>query len=139
MILIAAIDDTYGMMFNHRRQSQDRVLRQRILHLTAGHTLWMNTYSAKQFDAELSPNIKISEMFLNEAQVGDFCFIENSAALPYERKVEKIVLYRWNRIYPGDFYFDIPLKAHGWKCRRTTDFPGNSHTCITEEVWSKEM
>ena len=27
MIVIACLDDNGGMMFNHRRQSQDRVLR----------------------------------------------------------------------------------------------------------------
>ena len=31
MILIVCIDDNKGMMFNHRRQSQDGVLRRHIL------------------------------------------------------------------------------------------------------------
>ena len=137
MILIAAADDSYGMMFNHRRQSQDRVLRQRMLELTAGHTLWMNAYSTKQFAKDTAPNIRISEAFLDEAHTGEYCFIEDMAALPYEAKVEKIVLYRWNRAYPGDFYFDIPLEAHGWKSVQATDFPGSSHACITEEQWIK--
>ena len=30
MILIASVDDNMGLMFNHRRQSRDRLLRQRI-------------------------------------------------------------------------------------------------------------
>ena len=49
MIIIAAVDDRNGMMFNHRRQSQDKVLREKILSLTAGKLLWMDHYSAKQF------------------------------------------------------------------------------------------
>ena len=36
MILIVCVDDHNGMMFNHRRQSQDRVLRADILELTDG-------------------------------------------------------------------------------------------------------
>lgn len=137
MILITAIDDTYGMMFNHRRQSQDRVLRQRILHLTAGHTLWMNAYSARQFTRDSAPNIRVSEAFLDEADTGESCFVENLSALPYEAKIEKIILYRWNRTYPGDFFFDIPLEEHGWKSIQTSDFPGSSHERITEEILYK--
>lgn len=137
MILIAAIDDSYGMMFHHRRQSQDRILRQRILQLSAGHTLWMNAYSAKQFAQDITSNIRISDTCLEKAANGDYCLIENLTALPYESKVEAILLYRWNRTYPGDFYFDIPLEAHDWKLIQTTDFSGSSHDRITEERWVK--
>ena len=49
MIIIASVDDNMGMMFNHRRQSQDRVLREHILEATKDGKLWMNHYSAKQF------------------------------------------------------------------------------------------
>ena len=45
MILIVCVDDHNGMMFNHRRQSQDRILRADILELTGGKKLWMNAYS----------------------------------------------------------------------------------------------
>lgn len=41
MILIVCVDDHNGMMFNHRRQSQDRILRGDILELTEGKILWM--------------------------------------------------------------------------------------------------
>ena len=36
MIVIACLDDNGGMMFNHRRQSQDRVLRAHIAALVGG-------------------------------------------------------------------------------------------------------
>lgn len=42
MILIACVDDRAGIAFNHRRQSSDSVVRDRILELTAGSRLWMN-------------------------------------------------------------------------------------------------
>ena len=44
MIVIACVDDKMGMLFNHRRQSQDSVLRKRILQITAGKILWMSRY-----------------------------------------------------------------------------------------------
>ena len=49
MKIIVCVDNQNGMMFNHRRQSQDRALRKRILELTGGKKLWMNAYSQKQF------------------------------------------------------------------------------------------
>lgn len=52
MILIVCVDDHNGMMFNHRRQSQDRILRGDILELTEGKILWMDAYSKKQFVEE---------------------------------------------------------------------------------------
>lgn len=47
MIVIACLDDNGGMMFNHRRQSQDRMLRAHIAALVGDARLWMNHYSAE--------------------------------------------------------------------------------------------
>lgn len=137
MILIACVDDKFGMLFNRRRQSQDRMLRERVLQLTDGKTLRMNEYSRKQFgDAEI-PQIQVSETFLQEAGKGDYCFLETLDPAPYEKSIEQIVLYKWNRVYPADVYFTISLQEHSWKLTQTTDFAGASHETITEEVYTK--
>ena len=49
MKLILFLDARGGMLFNHRRQSQDRYAREYILKMTEGARLLMNPYSAKQF------------------------------------------------------------------------------------------
>ena len=54
MIWIAIVDNSMGMLFNHRRQSRDRVLVQRILEITRGHAFWMSAYTAALFEP-LSP------------------------------------------------------------------------------------
>ena len=129
MILVCCVDNQMGMTFNHRRQSQDRVLRQRILEL-AGGMLWMNGYSARQFTDALD-TIIIDEHCLENCPNGAYCFVEN---LPVrDLKPEQILLYRWNRIYPADTYFDFPLE--GWNLCGTVDFSGSSHERITEEVY----
>ena len=46
MIVITCLDQKNGMMFNHRRQSQDCVLREHVAKLVANVPLWMNHYSA---------------------------------------------------------------------------------------------
>lgn len=135
MILIACVDNHMGMFFNRRRQSQDRVLRQRILDRTADSRLWMDTYSAKQFADAAAPQIQVAEDFLQKALPGEFCFVEDQAVRPFERQIEKIILYKWNRTYPADQYFDVPLA--NWKLKNATDFQGSSHDAITEEVYCR--
>ena len=49
MIVVAVVDDNMGMMFNKRRQSKDRALRERILALAGKGKLWMNEYTYQQF------------------------------------------------------------------------------------------
>lgn len=135
MIIITCVDNRMGMLFNHRRQSQDRILREHILKQTGNAKLLMNSYSANQFE-ETAP-IHIDENFLSNAAPADICFVENCAIAPFESLITRIVLYKWNRNYPADRYFDIPLAEHGWHLISTNDFKGSSHEKITEEVYTK--
>lgn len=79
-------------MFNHRRQSQDRVLRAHIAALVGDARLWMNHYSAQQFDAESIQHLNVDDAFLQEAVDGDYCFVEDAALAPFERWIEKIII-----------------------------------------------
>lgn len=137
MILILCVDDNNGMMFNHRRQSRDKVLSAHILNIVKNDPLWMNAYSASLFNMN-EANIIVDEAFLSQAGEGDYCFVENIDITPYEEKVEKIILYKWNRDYPDDFYFTLPLAEHGWNLTETNDFAGYSHEKITEEIYTRE-
>ena len=129
MVAIVCVDDNNGMMFNHRRQSQDRVLRKHILSQIGTSRLWMNAYSAKQFaDAEPS-RLKVCEDFLEQAGNGDFCFVEDQDLLLYLNRIEGIILYKWNRAYPADFWFEVDLSS--WKLEETEEFSGSSHEKIT--------
>lgn len=78
MIVITCLDQKNGMMFNHRRQSQDSVLREHVAKLVANVPLWMNHYSASQFDTESIPNLNIDDAFLQEAAQGEYCFVEDA-------------------------------------------------------------
>lgn len=131
------VDDNGGTMFNHRRQSQDRVLRDHILKLVGSAPLWMSPYSASQFAAEEQRRIKLTDQPLQSAGDGEFCLVEGEPLMPYETQLELVVLFRWNRVYPADTYFDIPLGEHGWNLVKTSKFPGYSHEEITEEVYRK--
>ena len=130
---IVCVDDRMGMLFNHRRQSQDRILREYLLQLVGENRLLMNEYSGKQFNP--AENICISPNFLEEAREEDFCFIEDQPLLPYTEQLDSLILCRWNRNYPGDFFLDLDLS--GWKLTSSEEFPGSSHDKITVEVYEK--
>lgn len=136
MIVCAAIDDNLGMMFNNRRQSQDKILREHMIHMCSGSTLWMNEYSKSQFEAPLPEYVVADDDFLEKAGEDDYCFVENAPLASYEASIQKIILFRWNRAYPADTYFDIPLSEHGWELISVAEFEGNSHKNITKEEWS---
>lgn len=132
MILIVCLDDRDGMTFLGRRQSQDRLLRSRVLQLTEGSVLWMNGYSARQF-AEPADHLRVSELPLTDAGAGEYCFAEN-VELGVVRP-EKLIIYRWNRHYPSDVRFPVSEFVKGLELLSSADFPGSSHEKITEEVY----
>ncbi len=139
MNVIVVVDDRGGMLFNHRRQSQDRVLREAIVRLSEGKTLWMNRYSAGQFrDFDGKAEIRVAEDFLDRAAAGDVCFVETCPLHPYMDRIGGVVLFRWNRSYPGDFYFDLDLSDRGWTLTRTEELRGSSHEKITMEEYCRE-
>lgn len=137
MIIIVAVDDRNGMAFNHRRQSQDRVLREKILSMTAGKRLWMNHYSEKQFQSHTAAHVNVDDNFLNEAAPGEYCFVEDKPIAPYEKWVEQIILFKWNRAYPGDLHFDIDVNGSDWHLEHSEEFAGSSHEKITMEVYGR--
>ena len=133
MTLVACIDEGGGMLFNHRRQSQDRVMRQRIAQMSRGARLLMSPYTARQFGLDLPSNAVICENLLGEALPADFCFVEDTDPAALESLADKIVLYRWNRAYPRDTLFPIDLEQ--WTQVHSERFQGSSHDDITEEVY----
>ena len=116
-----------------KRQSQDRVLREKVLEIANGSRLLMNSYSAKQF--ENGDGIIVDDVFFNNAGQGDFCFVEDKEIT--SENVESFYIFNWNRKYPGDLFFNVDLKAEGFKKIKKEEFQGNSHDKITLEIYSR--
>ncbi len=71
MIVMVCLDDRNGMMFNHRRQSQDRVLRGEMLAQAGDRPLLVTPYTARQFSAEDQTRLRILEDPLAAAGPGE--------------------------------------------------------------------
>ena len=134
MRVAVCVDEEYGMLFGGRRQSKDRLLRAQLLGAAGEGSLWMNAYSAKQFEEE--PAIRVAEDFLEQAEPADLCFVENTDLAPYAGKIRQLIVYRWNRRYPATAWFPVALFENRWKLESSTDFPGSSHDVITQEIYS---
>lgn len=131
MKIVVCLDDHDGMLFAGRRQSKDSALRRRVLELVSDGILWVNAYTAGQFEEQ--GNIRCDEDFLEKAAAGDCCFVENVDITPYLDKIKGVILYRWNRRYPADVAFPVSLFADRWQLESREEFPGSSHESITEE------
>ena len=135
MIAIVCIDDNGGMMFNNRRQSRDSILIDKITEITKGSKLWINKYSYSLFEDKNMSNINVDESFVLEAANGEYCFVENVSLKDYEKWIEKMIVFKWNRVYPKDFEFELDLSK--WKLAESSEFQGSSHDKITMEVYVK--
>lgn len=133
MTIIICADDRNGLLFNSRRLSRDSAVCDSILEICQGNPLWMNAYSASIFPRNVS-NIRVSENFLEEMREGEFCFIENTDISAISVRAKNVVIYRWNRSYPADVGLPENL-LYGRKRLSSVDFAGNSHLCITREVY----
>ena len=141
MRMICCVDDCMGMMFHHRRQSRDRILIRDIVTMCRGCKLWAAPYSEKILKEGTDEGIERCEIiidadFLEKAGKEDFCFVEEGLPLQYEETISQIILYRWNRKYPADVYFEIELDH--WKMTGSREFPGSSHEKITKEIYKKK-
>ena len=135
MIVMVCVDDKNGMMFNKRRQSQDRLLRQHMLELAGDKKLWMNAYSRKQFPKEDESRIAVAENGFQNIRSGEYCFLEDEDPAQYKEQIEELILFHWNRIYPADLFCTLDLSE--WKRKTTEEFAGSSHEKITQEWYVK--
>lgn len=134
MELILCIDDDFGMMFNHRRQSQDRILRKHIMN-NWSH-VYMTEYSKKIFETEeLLPGFSVSIWKSGEALPQDVTlFIEDPDDL---QDAELLIIYCWNRRYPSDKKLPAGFLDH-YAMISEQDFAGSSHDKITERKYIKK-
>lgn len=132
--LIACVDDRMGMMFNHRRVSQDKAVLEDICDICGKNVLWAAPYSEKLFEDQ-DVCLRISEDFLSLCKEGEFCFLEDRSIGKCEEEFEQIILYFWNRKYPADVRMDLEMES--WGLKEELEFVGNSHEKITRKRYDR--
>lgn len=134
MTIAVCVDNRGGMLFNGRRLSRDRELVADLLALAGDAPVRAAPFSAALFNGARK-RVDVGDDFLDAAGAGDVCFVENVAAAPYMDRVERFVIYRWNRDYPSDTRLDVQPEEYGLNLAESRDFAGSSHKIITREVY----
>lgn len=137
MIIAVCIDGRGGMLFNRRRQSQDRAQREDLLQFCGGRRLWIAPYSAPLFGERAG--IEVDEALLTKAAEGEVCFVENQPIAPAAERIEAMVLYDWDRAYPADVHLDFDPAAAGFTLKEERTFPGTSHEKIIRKIYQREV
>jgi len=136
MRVALCIDDKNGMLFNHRRQSRDRVLIADLLASVGEGRLYITPFSQKLLEP-YGVELTVSENMLCEAEKDDLCFVEDLPLSGVAHKIDELIIYRWNRVYPADVYFDVDIEKESFRLTETVDFEGSSHEKITKETYRK--
>lgn len=137
MTVIICVDNNGGILFNGKRQSKDRALRKYLLDIVEKEKcrIAMSSYTYSQFkEDERKEIIDVKERFSFDE---DYIFFEQAIPISWE-KVNNLILCCWNRDYPADEYFNLPI---GVECilQKTEEIVSDSHTLTIEtyEVHTK--
>lgn len=135
MTIYVCLDDKNGMLFNRRRQSRDAAVLQDIRSGTPG-PLTIAPFSEKLIRDEQIPYVLVPETPGTLPPDAHF-FMETAAADGIVPTADTVVIYRWNRRYPADTYWNTDLAAYGFTLTETAEFSGSSHEKITKEVYTR--
>lgn len=145
MKIIVCIDKNNGMLFNNRRTSRDREVIKDIVNNYSDANIWVKEYSKELFEDYFDDNnlgslednnIVVDEQYLLKIEDKDYCFIEDREIINYTDKVEKVIIYRWNRDYPADVYYEFDNNQ--FSLEETSEIKGYSHDIITKEIYVRK-
>lgn len=127
MTLILWTGNNGELLFNRRRCSQDRAVVADILTNYPPSALRVSAYSSPLF-----PGVKTVTQL---SEVGaDVLFLEDLPLPPALISANKLIVYRFDRIYPADVRLQIPAD---FTLTDSRTFAGFSHEKITREVYVK--
>jgi len=136
MTVFVCVDERGGMTFMNRRVSSDRIITADIEKTVGDGMLYISDFSEHLFEESNISVMSVPEPLLSAAE-GDFAFIENFSLVPFAEKINKLIIYNFNRRYPFDFSLDINPLSDGFRLSEKYDFKGNSHDKITKEIYIK--
>lgn len=137
MKAIIILDKNNGMSFNHRRQSRDSEIINKLGEIIKDSNILMHPYSLSLFENTTKCNVLADEEYLQIAGENDFCFTEREHLSDYLTNITEIIVFRWDKIYPSDHYLDIPIPPPDFSLNFLDEFKGSSHEIITMEVFQR--
>lgn len=137
MRAIICLDDNYGYLFNHRRQSMDIKQRKNLLKLIGSEKLYLTSYSFDIYkDMDFNMEIVDYKNLLEIDVDGNYLF-EKEVSKEIVEKTDTIICYFWNRKYPADKVFDEIKDNKKWREVSRYEFEGYSHEEITRVIYER--
>ncbi len=130
MTVAVCLDDRNGRLFAGRRQSRDRFVAEDLIK-EGGGKLCILPFSQKLFEGK--EGVKLCE---NVGEEGVY-FLEDLPLKPLASRLERLIVYRWNRLYPADTVLDLSPEEAGLRLISREEFAGYAHERITKEVYEK--
>lgn len=132
MKLLVCIEDRGGMAFNGRRESRDRIVIADMI-MEAQEQLYVERFSEKLFEGK--DGVIVIDNVLTDAPEDATVFLEDRGPGGFEAKIDEVVIYYWNKVYPYDVVMDLDMDQYMLKDSR--EFKGYSHEKITKETYVK--
>ena len=132
MQVVVCVDRRNGLLFNHRRQSMDLLQRQDLCRMLRGKRLYMSLFSYELYRDVSDPVIIADSDYLRLCGASDWCLIEGEEINRCFDRVNRLLLYQWNRTYPADVFFRGDLQS--FTIEEQVDFRGSSHEKITRTL-----
>ncbi len=134
MKVIVCIEDRGGMMFNKRRGSRDRLVSLDMLVEAGAGRLYIEPYSEKLFRGN-EESVHVVDNVLEETPEDGCCLVEDRDLAGSEDKIDTLIIYRWNRVYPYDRQLDIDMGRY--ERIGQVEFAGYSHDCVTKDMFRR--
>lgn len=127
MTLILWAGKNGEMLFNRRRCSRDSQVIADIFAIYDPAQICVSAYSSPLF-----PGARVIDVW-QEAENG-VLFLEDFPLSPALDQTKRLIVYRFDRVYPADVRLEIPQAFH---LKESREFSGSSHDKITREVYEK--
>lgn len=135
LTVVLTVDDAMGLAFNNRRQSRDRNLIEDLMSEING-PVYVTGYSMPLFE-KFADRVYVAEDPIKSCPDGASCFLEMTDISCFTEIIDKLIIYKWNRLYPSDVRLSGSPLEHGFRLISATDFQGSSHEIITKEIYIK--
>ncbi len=133
MTLIFCLDKNNGMLFGGRRQTFDYEVLDLICNI-GGERLYITPFSQKYFGER---SYELLGEGLKGAPSDAAVFLEDRDALPYISRVEKIIIYRWDKVYPADRWLGFSPLDEGFRLSGKVKFSTEVHKDIVKEIYKR--
>lgn len=124
MVVFYTLDDKNGYKFGKKRQSHDSAVADKMIEMSDGY-VYMRSDSLPFFKKS---DLTRCRTFVEFEDIPDDAYVFLEEELPKDRigAVNKIIIFRWNRVYPAT----QRLSLHGLGTP-IEEFEGNSHEKIS--------